>query len=93
MPIVTRLKRNSVLVPEVLHWKKLLSGGRGRAGEMAQQLEVIAVLAEDPGSMPSIHTEPQLSVTQVVGDLVLSKDADLHSGTTPRHINKAIIIL
>ena len=51
--------------------KNVFSG----AGEMAQQLKALAVLAEDPDSVLSTCTgESQPCVTAVLGNLALSSD-------------------
>ena len=54
-----------------------------RAGEMAQQLRALAVLPENPGSIPSTHVAARL------GDLA-SICRHIHVGKTPinAHENK-----
>lgn len=67
------------------------------AEEMAQWLRVLIALLEDLNPIPSTHTSnSQVSVTSVLGDLMLSSGSygyhthtwyiDIHAEITPIHI-------
>jgi hypothetical protein len=45
---------------------------------MAQWLRVLALLLEDPGSIPSTHVTADNCLTSVPGDLVPSSDLHRH---------------